>query len=65
MFSTRFKLPVVLTTHAKLRMIERQIDEVLLLEIIDTGHMKLASESHYWLFKHIHNRPDICSVLRP
>ena len=58
MHSIRFNLPVVLTEHAKLRMAERQIDTLLLLEIIDTGILKDAGNAHYWLYNHINKRAD-------
>ena len=58
MHSIRFNMPVVLTEHAKLRMAERQIDAVLVLEIIDTGILKDAGNSHYWLYKNINERAD-------
>ncbi len=58
MHSVRFNLPVVLTEHAKLRMAERQIDTLLMLEIIDTGILKDAGNAHYWLYKHMNDRAD-------
>lgn len=58
MFSTRFRLPVVITEHAHLRMIERNIDIALVLEIIETGILKDAGHSHYWLYKHLVGRAD-------
>ena len=56
--SARFGLPIVLTEHAKLRMAERQIDEALIANIIDTGTLKDAGRSHYWLYKHFDDRND-------
>jgi len=47
MHSTRFGLPVVLTEHARLRMAERQLEASLVLEIIDTGILKDAGNSHF------------------
>ncbi len=58
MFSTRFGLPVILTDHARLRMIERSIEADLLLGIIDTGELKSAGTNHYWLYKKVHGRED-------
>ena len=52
MHSTRFDLPAGLTEHARLRMAEREIDADRVLEIIDTGTLKDAGGSHYWLYKH-------------
>jgi Domain of unknown function (DUF4258) len=53
MQSVRFGLPIVLTEHAKQRMAERDISASLVLEIIDTGTLKHAGGSHYWLYKHV------------
>lgn len=58
MHSVRFDMPVVLTEHAKLRMIERNVDETLVLDIIDTGTLKDAGHTHYWLYKHFEGRAD-------
>lgn len=58
MHSTRFDMPVILTEHARLRMIERSMDTALVLEIIDTGIFKDAGKSHCWLYKRFDNRAD-------
>lgn len=58
MHSVRFGLPVVLTEHARLRMVERNMNAALVLEIIDTGTLKEAGGSHYWLYKHLTDRTD-------
>ncbi len=58
MHSTRFNLPVVLTEHARLRMEERNIHAALVLDIIDSGTLKEAGNSHYWLYKHLPDRAD-------
>lgn len=65
MNGTRFNRPVIITTHAALRMSERNISEPLLLEIIDTGETKYSDATHLWVFKHIIERNDnlICAVL--
>lgn len=49
MHSTGFDLPVVLTEHAKLRMVERKMGAALVLEIIYTGIIKDTGNTHYWL----------------
>lgn len=46
MHSQRFKLPVVLTEHARLKMAERNMDEALILDVIDTGTVKEAGGLH-------------------
>ena len=58
MRSTRFQLRVVLTEHAKARMVERDLSATLILEIIDTGIQKDAGDTHYWLYKHFPDRQD-------
>ena len=58
MRSTRFQLRVVLTEHAKARMVERDLSATLILEIIDTGIQKDAGGTHYWLYKHFPHRQD-------
>jgi len=58
MHSTRFNLPVILTEHARVRMAERNIHAALVLEIIDSGTLKEAGNSHYWLYKHLPDRAD-------
>ena len=65
MYSKRFNRPIIVTSHAQLRMIERDITEVMLIDIIDTGTEKYSDESHLWVFKHFPDRPDnlICAVL--
>lgn len=40
MFSTRFQRPVLITSHAKIRMAERDINEAMLLEVIDSGEAR-------------------------
>ena len=58
MHSTRFNLQVVLTEHARQRMIERSISLDQVLEIIDSGTLKEAGGQHYWLYKHLPDRAD-------
>ena len=58
MHSTRFDLPAVQTEHARLCMAEWEIDDGRVLEIIDTGTLKDAGGSHYWLYKHLPDRAD-------
>ena len=63
--SIRFNRPIIITSHAQLRMTERNISEVMLLDIVDTGTQKYSDESHLWVFKHYPDRSDnlICAVL--
>ena len=65
MHSARFNRPIVLTLHAAMRMVERGISEIELLEVIDTGGTRFKDNSHLWAFKHILGRADnlVCAVL--
>ncbi|MGL4766716.1 MAG: DUF4258 domain-containing protein [Formosimonas sp.] len=65
MNSIKFNLPIIITRHAALRMVERNISNELLLDIIDTGHTKYSDSHHLWAYKHILERDDnfICAVL--
>ena len=46
MFSARFQLPVVISAHAKIRMVERDISEAMLLEVIDLGETRYKDAAH-------------------
>ncbi|HRK40349.1 MAG TPA: hypothetical protein PK347_18390 [Burkholderiaceae bacterium] len=65
MFSLRFQLPVVVTVHARQRMVERDLTDPLLLDIIDTGVDKDAGAGHHWLYKHLADRGDnlLCAAV--
>ena len=65
MFSTRFQRPIVISSHAKIRMIERDISEAMLLEVIDTGETRYKDSTHLWAFKEFPARQDnlLCAVL--
>ena len=58
MFSTRFQRPVVVSIHAKIRMVQRDISEAMLLEVIDTGETRYKDETHLWAFKAFPGRHD-------
>ena len=58
MHSTRLNLQVILAEHARVRMEERNIHAALVLEIIDSGTLKEAGNSHYWLYKQLPDRTD-------
>jgi hypothetical protein len=63
MFSARFQLPVVISTHAKIRMVERDISEAMLLEVIDLGETRYKDAAHLWAFKKFPERHDnLCSA---
>lgn len=65
MLSTRFQRLVVISGHAKIRMTERDISEVILLEVIDSGETRYKDSSHLWAFKEFPVRHDnlLCAVL--
>ena len=65
MYSIRFERPVVLTRHASLRMVQRNITNLELLSVIDTGETKRKDDTHLWAFKQLEGRSDnlICAVL--
>jgi len=65
MFSTRFQLSVHITRHARLRMVERGMDDALVLDIIETGIVKYKDASHLWLFKSVVGRDDnlLCTAV--
>lgn len=65
LFSQRFQREVCITRHARERLRERSISEVLLLEVIDTGEARYKDETHLWAFKSFPERDDdlLCAVL--
>ena len=65
MFSDRFLRPIVISTHAEIRMKERGISEAMLLEVIDSGDTRYRDATHLWAFKEFPERHDnlLCAVL--
>jgi hypothetical protein len=65
MFSTGFQRPVLISSHAKIRMVERDISEAILLEVIDSGEARFKDETHLWAFKEFPERYGnlLCAVL--
>lgn len=65
MFSNRFQRPIVISSHAKIRMTEREISEAMLLEVIDFGDTRYKDTTHLWAFKEFPERHDnlLCAVL--
>ena len=51
MFSIRFQRSIVITGHARLRMVERNVSDAMLLEVIDLGETRYRDETHLWAFK--------------
>jgi len=65
MFSVRFQLPIAISNHAKIRMVERNISAAMLLEVIDSGEARYKDATHLWAFKEFPERHDnlLCAVL--
>ena len=52
MFSERFGKSIVITDHARRRMVARAISETLLRDVIETGEVRHKDETHIWVAKH-------------
>jgi len=65
MFSTRFQRSIHITRHARIRMIERNMDDAVVLDVIETGRAKYKDASHLWLFKSVVGRHDnlLCAAV--
>lgn len=65
MFSNRFQRPIVISSHARMRMAERDISEMMLLEVIDSGDTRYKDATHLWAYKEFPERHDnlLCAVL--
>ncbi|MGB8517350.1 MAG: DUF4258 domain-containing protein [Gallionella sp.] len=65
MFSQRFQRPVMISIHAKIRMDERGVSDLMLLEVIDFGDTRYKDATHLWAYKDFPARHDnlICAVL--
>ncbi len=55
----------MISNHAKIRMVERDISEAMLLEVIDFGDARYKDATHLWAFKEFPERHDnlLCAVL--
>lgn len=58
MFSERFQLPIRLSRHAQIRMVERGVDAATVLDLVETGTLKFKDERRFWAFKHYEGRED-------
>jgi Domain of unknown function (DUF4258) len=58
MYSKRFDRPVTVTEHATRRMVERGVDEAILLDLIETGDVRHKDETRLWIAKHYPERAD-------
>lgn len=57
-FSPRFQKPVRLTRHAQERMLTRQIDPALMVDLVETGDARYKDEVRLWLYKAYPERDD-------
>ncbi|HYN55309.1 MAG TPA: DUF4258 domain-containing protein [Methylotenera sp.] len=51
-------LEVRLSHHAKLRMIERDISEQIIIDLVETGITKSKDDKHLWIYKAYKDRSD-------
>ena len=65
MRSARFNCAIVFTEHAKKRMVEREMDESLILQLVETGEARYQDARRFWLARHFAERSDnlICAAL--
>jgi len=65
MFSTRFQRQIQITRHARLRMREREMDDALVLDIIETGTARYKDAARLWLYKQVPGRDDnlLCAAV--
>jgi len=54
-----------LTRHARDRMAERNITELMLMDVIDLGETRYRDSTHLWAYKEFPERNDnlLCAVL--
>ncbi len=58
MYSKRFLLEVRFSHHAKLRMIERNISDEIIMDLVENGLTKYKDEKHLWIYKAYADRND-------
>jgi hypothetical protein len=58
MLSARFDKLVVITDHARRRMAERNMDERLLSDLIETGEIRCKDSTRLWIAKEYPERDD-------
>ena len=64
-FSGRFQRPVFITRHAQSRMVERDINHAMLLDLIETGTVRHKDTVRVWVFKQYAGRSDnlLCAAV--
>lgn len=65
MFSSRFERQIIVTSHARNRMVERAVSDEMLIDVIDHGETRFRDATHLWVFKDFPERNDnlLCAVL--
>lgn len=65
MYSRRFDRPVLVTQHARRRMAQRGVDEMLLLDLIETGEVRHKDAVRLWIARHYPARADnlLCAAV--
>jgi len=58
LFSQRFGKAIVLTDHARARMVHRGMDERLLLDLVETGEVRMKDAARGWIAKYYAERDD-------
>lgn len=58
MVSRRFGRNIVLTEHARRRMVDREIPLETLLELVETGEIRYRDPAHCWIAGHFDGRAD-------
>jgi len=64
MYSARFAKEIIVTEHARARMADRDIDEPMLADLIETGNLRRIDDKYMFLFKHFSARNDnlVCAA---
>ncbi len=65
MYSSRFEMELHLTKHAQQRMDQRDIDQLVLLDLIELGDLRYKDQSKGWIAKDFRSRTDnlICAAI--
>ena len=58
MHSLRFLLEIRLSHHAKIRMVERNITEEIILDLVETGNTHYKDDKRLWIYKAYKDRDD-------
>ncbi|NWO07432.1 MAG: DUF4258 domain-containing protein [Alteromonadaceae bacterium] len=65
MYCERFGLAVYVTRHARERMVQRNIDDSMLHDLLETGDVRFKDEVRAWVAKALPGRSDnlICAAV--